>query len=96
MSKLTIVVHIVANPDHPRLIRDRLLELVASTRKEVGCEQFDLHEDNEDPNHFMLFEIWSSRQHWLDHRETDHLKAYRAATEGAIASFDLYQMTQAL
>lgn len=96
MTELTIVVHIVAKPEHLELLHDQLQGLVTLTRKEVGCVEFDLHRDNENPNHFMLFEIWTSRECWLDHRETEHLRAYKSATEGAVASFQLFQMTQTL
>ena len=53
----------------------------------------DLHQDNENPAHFMFFENWESRELWLAHMEQQHLKDYLAATEGAVESFTLHEMT---
>lgn len=91
---LTIVVHIVAKPEYAEHVHQQLQTLLELTRAEAGCLQFDLHRDVDDSNHFMLFENWSTEEHWLAHRETRHLHDYREATDGQLASFDLYKMHQ--
>ena len=67
MPALTIVAHIHAEPDHIGDVKAALQNLVAPTRAEKGCLQYDLHQDNADPGHFMFFENWSSRDTWQDH-----------------------------
>lgn len=93
MPKLTIVAHITANPDKIDLVKTELEKLIEPTLKEEGCLQYDLHQDNENPAYFMFFENWESREIWLEHMEKPHLKAYQAATEGAVAEFRLNEMT---
>lgn len=94
MPKLTIVANIHAEPEHQERIRAELEKLVPITRAEEGCIQYDLHQDNEDPAHFMFFETWESRELWQVHMNAPHLAAYLKATEGAVAEFTLHEMTQ--
>ena len=93
MSKLTIVANIHANPDKVDLVKTELEKLIPTTRAETGCIQYDLHQDNTDPAHFMFFEIWESRDLWQEHMEAPHLAAYLQATEGAVANFVVNEMT---
>lgn len=94
MPALTIVAHIRARPDRIGLVRDELLKLIEITRAEDGCAQYDLHEDNKERGYFLFFENWESSEHWRAHMEAPHLKAFLAATEGAIADFSVSQMTR--
>ncbi|MGH1538996.1 MAG: putative quinol monooxygenase [Arenicella sp.] len=94
MSKLTIVANIKANEDKVELVKTELLKLVETTRSEQGCINYDLHQDNENPAHFLFFENWQSRELWQQHMGNTHLKDYLTATEGAVAEFTLNEMTQ--
>lgn len=94
MSKiLTIVARIEANADRIELVKAQLLKLIEPTLKEVGCIQYDLHQDNEHPAVFMFYENWESRELWQMHMNNTHLAEYMLATEGAVASFTLNEMT---
>lgn len=93
MTKLTIVANIKAHPDKIDLVKAELLKLIDITRAEAGCLNYDLHQDNENPAHFMFYENWESRELWQTHMNAPHLAAYMAATEGAVADFTLNEMT---
>ncbi|MEM1027027.1 MAG: putative quinol monooxygenase [Planctomycetota bacterium] len=93
MANLTIVAHIHAQPDKAGLVKAELEKLVPITRAEEGCLQYDLHQDNEDPAHFMFYENWTSRPLWQTHMEAPHLAAYLEATDGAVAEFTLHEMS---
>lgn len=92
MSKLTIVANVHANPDQVDLVKAELEKLVPITRAEEGCIQYDLHRDNDNPAHFMFFEIWESRELWQTHMNAPHLAVYVKAVDGAIADFTLSEM----
>lgn len=94
MPALTIVAHITAKPEKTEFVKTKLEGLIETTRSEDGCVQYDLHQDNEHPNHFMFFENWDSRERWLKHMDSPHLKDYLDATEGAIEAFELHEMTK--
>ncbi|MCL6415518.1 antibiotic biosynthesis monooxygenase [Aestuariirhabdus sp. Z084] len=93
MSQLTIVANIIARADQVDLVKAELLKLIDVTRAEEGCINYDLHQDNENPAHFLFFENWQSRELWQTHMENQHLKDYLAAVEGAVDSFTLNEMT---
>ena len=94
MSKLTIVANITAKPDKIELVKSELEKLIPVTRAEEGCIQYDLHQDNNNPAHFMFYENWESRELWQKHMNNQHLKDYVAATEGAVDIFTVHEMTQ--
>ena len=91
---LIILAQITAAPGKEELVRSELEKLVAPTRSEEGCVQYDLHQDNDNPGVFVFYEIWESRGLWQAHMQQPHLAAYRAATEGAIADFQLNEMSK--
>ncbi|MFA0412686.1 putative quinol monooxygenase [Vibrio renipiscarius] len=94
MANLTIVANIVAQPDHVEFVKSELLKLIEITRTEEGCINYDLHQDNENPAHFVFYENWASEALLQTHLNNDHLAAYMKATEGAVASFTINRMTK--
>lgn len=93
MAKLTIVANIKANPNKIDLVKAELIKLIDITRGEKGCINYDLHQDNDNPAHFVFYENWESRELWQTHMGAPHLAAYMAATDGAVAEFTLNEMT---
>ncbi|MEM8954192.1 MAG: putative quinol monooxygenase [Verrucomicrobiota bacterium] len=93
-ESLTVVALIEAEAGQEELVKAELIKLIEPTRKEAGCLQYDLHEDNDNPAVFIFFENWESRELWQAHMEALHIAAYMQATEGAVASFVLHEMTK--
>ena len=94
MAKLTIVANIIAKEDKVELVKAELLKLIEITRAEKGCINYDLHQDNENKAYFLFYENWENRELWLTHMDNQHLKDYMEATEGAVESFIVNEMTQ--
>lgn len=94
MPNLTIVADIQADPNRIDLVKSELERLVPLTRAEEGCIRYDLHQDDENPAHFLFYETWETRELWQAHINSPHIKAYKAATEGAILELTLYEMTR--
>ena len=94
MAQLTIIASIKAKPGKIDLVKAELEKLVPITRAEEGCLNYDLHQDNEDPAHFLFYENWASRDLWQRHMNAPHLKDFLAATDGAISNFVLNEMTR--
>ena len=72
MAQLTIVANIKANADKVDLVNAELLKLIDITRAEAGCINYDLHQDNENPAHFLFFENWETRDLWQAHMGGQH------------------------
>ena len=92
MSALTIIAHINAKADKVELVKAELQKLIQPTLAEQGCINYDLHQDNDNPAHFMFFENWQSRELWRKHMDSKHLADYLVAVEGAIESFTVNEM----
>ena len=93
MANLTIVANIHAKAGKEELVKAELLKLIDTTRAEDGCVNYDLHQDNENPAHFLFYENWTSRELWQQHMGAPHLAAYLEAVDGAVESFTLNEMT---
>ncbi|MGB0560838.1 MAG: putative quinol monooxygenase [Spirulinaceae cyanobacterium] len=92
-NTLTIVARIEANPDQVEGVKTELLKLIPPTLEDAGCLQYDLHQDNDNPAIFLFYENWESRELWQQHMNSTHIADYLKATEGAVASFTLNEMT---
>ena len=94
MPKLTIIANIQAKPEQIDLVKTELEKLIPISRAEPGCIDYDLHQDNEDPAHFLFYENWESRDLWQAHMGQPHLADFLAATEGAVETFTVNEMTR--
>ncbi len=94
MAKLTIVARIAAKPESREFVKSELLKLIAPTRAEAGCINYDLHQDNEDENRFIFVENWESYELWQQHMSGAHLAEYAKATEGKVDEFIVNQLTE--
>ena len=94
MAKLTIVANIKTKADKIDLVKAELEKLIDITRSEEGCINYDLHQDNENPAHFMFYENWESRELWQAHLGNQNLQDYMTATDGAVEDFSVNEMTQ--
>ena len=92
-NQLTIVAQILVKEEKRDFVKSELLKLIEPTRAEEGCINYDLHQDNENPNLFLFFENWTSRELWQAHINNTHIAEYRKITEGAIEKFSINEMT---
>jgi len=88
-EQLTIVARILAKEEKRDLVKSELLKLIAITREEQGCINYDLHQDNENPNLFLFHENWESYELWQKHMANAHLAEYVKATSGCIEEFTI-------
>ncbi|MFR9651742.1 MAG: putative quinol monooxygenase [Rikenellaceae bacterium] len=94
MGTLTVVARITAKPGNRELVKSELIKLIEPTRAEKGCMMYTLHEDNENENFFLFFEKWESYDLWQVHMGQPGLAEYSKATEGAVESFIVHQMSE--
>jgi quinol monooxygenase YgiN len=75
---VTLVVVFQARPGMEAELRRTLLGLLAPTRKEAGCINYDLHAAPDDPAKFLFYENWASKAHHEAHDKTVHIQNLRA------------------
>ena len=55
-------------------LKNVLLTLVAPTRREIGCYQYDLLQGYKNPGEFCFVERWDTERALEQHINSDHLK----------------------
>jgi quinol monooxygenase YgiN len=75
---VTLVVTFQARPGKESELREILAGLLAPTRKESGCINYDLHVAADNPAKFLFYENWTTRAHLHAHGETPHIQNLRA------------------
>jgi quinol monooxygenase YgiN len=72
---VTVIATFQARPGKEADLRAALTGLVAPTRKEAGCLNYDLHQSPENPGKFLFHENWTSKALLEAHLQSPHLKA---------------------
>jgi quinol monooxygenase YgiN len=73
---LTVIAYITAKAGHEDQVREALLDLVAQTRNEEGCVNYDLHQSRENASEFAIYENWTSASDLDVHAKSAHLQAF--------------------
>jgi quinol monooxygenase YgiN len=84
-TKLTVVARIKAKPGMEEKVKDVLLALVAPTRTEPGCINYDLHQALDDKSSFVFYENWQSKKDLDEHLQTPYLQAFLSKAEHLLA-----------
>jgi quinol monooxygenase YgiN len=72
---ITVVAIFQARLGKETELKNALIGLVAPTRKEAGCLNYDLHASPEDPAKFLFHENWTSKAHLDAHLKSPHIAA---------------------
>jgi quinol monooxygenase YgiN len=75
MKTITVVATFQARPGKEAELKKALIGLVAPTRLEAGCLNYDLHVRPEDLAKFLFHENWTSQAHLDAHLQSAHIKA---------------------
>ena len=94
MTNVTIIAKIVAQQEFIEAVIAELLKLVLPTKKEHGCIEYTLHQDNQNPALFIFYETWESAAAIEKHINSDHYKAYAKALDGMLEDKVVNKMTR--
>ena len=70
----TIIGTVTARPETREELASMLMALVAPTRAEAGCINYDFHVDAADPCVFVFYENWTDRAALDAHLAMPHLQ----------------------
>jgi quinol monooxygenase YgiN len=76
MEEITIIVPINARPEFKEKVRTKLLELTVLTNQESGNVCYRLHQVEDDPCKFVIYEKWRDQAALDFHMNQDYLKAF--------------------
>ena len=71
---ITVVATFQARPGKEAELKKALISLVAPTRQEAGCLNYDLHVSPQDPAKFLFHENWTSKAHLDAHLQNTHVQ----------------------
>ncbi len=60
----------------------------ASLEWELGCVRFDVCEDVEDADHFLLYEVYEDEAAFKAHRETEHFARWTETRNACVVEVD--------
>jgi quinol monooxygenase YgiN len=79
MSSYVVIVHLNSKPG----MADRMVKILQTnmeaTHKEPGVIRFTLNRDLDDPNHFVVVEVYKAKSDYDAHHATAHYAACMAA-----------------
>jgi quinol monooxygenase YgiN len=84
-DSLTVTAQINAKPDKESQVRQELLSLVAPSRKDAGCLNYDLHQALDNPALFLFHENWTSKAHLDRHLQKPDFQAVLARVGQLVA-----------
>ena len=79
-----VVARYLAKPGKEDEVKAVLTALIAPTRREIGCYQYDLLVNPKDSRDFCFVERWDHDKALDQHGETAHVKTARAQVEGLV------------
>lgn len=82
----TVIGVLRARPERRDELLAILRELVAPTRREEGCVDYHLHVSDADPNLFLFYENWRSREDLDRHLTMPHLAPIRERGDELLAA----------
>ncbi|MCY1152552.1 MAG: putative quinol monooxygenase [Sphaerochaetaceae bacterium] len=91
---LSLVAIIKVASDQRDLVLNEIMKIIPKTREEVGCIDYEFHQDINDENVFIFYENWATRSDWQNHVNSEHMKAYSLLTSDFIVEKKLYQLNK--
>jgi quinol monooxygenase YgiN len=85
---VTLIVVLRAREGQAMLLGAELQALVGPTRREEGCLKFELHRSVDNPEAYLLHEVWADREAHEEHRRTPHFMRWNARKDALLASRD--------
>jgi len=88
-DRVSVVALIKARSGMEEQLREETQALVKPTRSEVGCLNYDLHQDRCDPLLLIFYENWRSQQDFEEHLNKPYIKEYLEKTENIREYLDI-------
>ena len=79
--EINLTVIIKSKSEYREELKSVLFDLSKNSNEETACIQYDLHQDIEEPNVFILHEVWESIEGLDLHKEQAHLLKFNEVLE---------------
>ena len=78
---LTVIAKFQAKPGMESRYKEELQGMLAPSRAETGCLNYDVFQSNDDPAIFFTYENWTGKDVLDAHMQTPHFKALGEASK---------------
>ena len=92
MTKLPMIVKFYVKDGKVDEVKNELLKILEPTRNEEGCLLYELHQDLNNPNIFVFYEIWETVEAWKAHDTNPHINTFRDAIKNAVDRIEVNQL----
>ncbi len=82
---LIVHVHARVKPEFIDAFKQATILNASSSVKEPGIARFDVMQQEDDPGHFVLVEVYRNEEATVRHKETAHYAAWRDTVEKMLA-----------
>ena len=82
---LTVFVHVHVKPEFIDAFRAASVKNARSSVQEPGIARFDVLQDREDPERWVLVEVYKTKEAPAEHKETAHYAEWRDAVAPMMA-----------
>ncbi len=80
-ERIVLIARLKAKDDAVQEIKQAALKIVANSRAEDGCVNYDIHQAIDDPTVFIWHETWKNQAAIDGHFATDFFREFSAAVE---------------
>jgi quinol monooxygenase YgiN len=92
---LTVIAKFQTKPGLESQYKQELQGMLAPSRAETGCLNYDVFQSNDDPAIFFTYENWTGKDALDAHMETPHFKALSEKSKEILAKpMDIDLLTQ--
>lgn len=94
-QKVTVIAYIEVKPGGEAEFLAAAAEVVAATRAEEACINYDLHQSSDNPAKFVFYENWTSLAGLDQHSKSAHIQTFRSRIGDLLArptEITLWQM----
>jgi len=92
-KQLPLIVKFEVKQDKLEFVKSELIRILEPTRKEKGCILYELHQDLDNPNILIFYEIWENEKSWKAHDVKKHIVDFKKAIEGSVESITVNKLT---
>jgi quinol monooxygenase YgiN len=82
---LTLIAYLTAEENQVATLHEALVQMVAPSRAEPGCINYDLHQLADSPAGFVIYENWASPEALELHFNTPHFIALASQLDELLA-----------
>lgn len=76
-EQISVIAYIEIKPGAEEAFRKELDAVIAATRQEAACINYDFHQSVDQPTLFVAYENWTSRAGLDQHAKSAHIQTFR-------------------